>query len=356
MKKRWIISGIVLLVFVGITLISLPSIRDKMFEQVLIKLAHQNKAERWKKDVLYVVTVGTGSPAADIGRTQPCTAIIAGGDLFLFDAGDGNAVAAQLQGLPISNLKAIFLTHLHSDHMGGIGSVASTTVIYGRQNDLKVFGPRGTSEVIDGFNKAFSADVRIRQIVGDAEGSLSNALPIASEIHINDDSRAKVLVYENAGGLKVYAFNVDHRPVVPAYGYRIEYGGRTVVISGDTTKSNNLTVHAQESDILVCEAYSSYMMDKVFDAAKKYPQDPEMGIFKDHVAKVTGYHMSTRQAVTTAAEAKTKHLILTHTKGLDAGFVRRLIAKPLYLKGIEDIYKGPVDIAENGSIFPLSIK
>ena len=97
-------------------------------------------------------------------------------------------------------------------------------------------------------------------------------------------------------------------------------------------------------------------MDKVFDVAKKYSQDPAMVIFKDHVAKVTGYHMSTRQAVTTAAEAKTKHLILTHIGGISAGLVRTLITEPLYLKGIGAIYKGPVDIAENGSIFTLSLK
>ena len=82
MKKRWIVFGIVLLALVSILVISFPSIRDKMFEQVIIKVAHLNQAERWKKDVLYVVTVGTGSPAADIGRTQPCTAIIAGAIFF----------------------------------------------------------------------------------------------------------------------------------------------------------------------------------------------------------------------------------------------------------------------------------
>ena len=356
MKKRWIAFGIVSLSLVSILVISFPYIRNVMFEQAMIKLVHQNQAERWKKDVLYIVTVGTGAPHAEIGRTQACTAIIAGGDLFLFDAGDGNAVAAALQGLPLSSLKAIFVTHLHSDHVGGIGSVANTSFIFGRQNKLKVFGPRGTSELIDGFNQAFSADVGIRQIVGDAEGSLRNALPVASEIQIKDDSYEMVLVYENAGGLKVYAFNVDHRPVVPAYGYRIEYRGRTVVISGDTTKSNNLTRHAQGSDILVCEAYSSHIMNKVFEVAKKLPGDPAMAIFRDHAARITGYHMSTLQAATTAVEAKTKHLVLTHIAGISAGLVRTLITEPLYLKGISAIYKGPVDIAENGSIFPLSLK
>ncbi|MEI6610102.1 MAG: MBL fold metallo-hydrolase [Deltaproteobacteria bacterium] len=356
MKKRWIAFGIVSLSLVSILVISFPYIRDVISEQAMIKVVHQNQAERWKKDMLYVVTVGTGVPHAEIGRTQSCTAIIAGGDLFLFDAGDGNAVAAVLQGLPLSSLKAIFVTHLHSDHVGGIGSVANTTFIFGRQNELKVYGPPGTTKVIDGFSHAFSADKRIRQIVGDADGSLSNALPVASEIQIKDDSQKMLLVYENAEGLKIYAFNVDHRPVVPAYGYRIEYRGRTVVISGDTTKSNNLTRHAQGSDILVCEAYSSHIMNKVFEVAKKLPEDPAMAIFRDHAAKITGYHMSTLQAATTAAESKTKHLVLTHIGGISAGLVRTLITEPLYLKGIGAIYKGPVDIAENGSIFPLSLK
>ena len=79
MKKRWIAFGIVFLSLVSILVISFPYIRDVMSEQAMIKVVHQNQAERWKKDMLYVVTVGTGVPHAEVGRTQSCTAIVAGG-------------------------------------------------------------------------------------------------------------------------------------------------------------------------------------------------------------------------------------------------------------------------------------
>ena len=113
------------------------------------------------------------------------------------------------------------------------------------------------------------------------------------------------------GGLRVTAFNVDHRPVEPAFGYRFDYGGRVIVISGDTRPSDNLIAHAKGADVLVHEAFLSEYFSKT--------DSPEVA------ARLRAYHTTAEQAGQVAAAAGVKLLVLTHLipGDNDAEFLRR---------------------------------
>jgi ribonuclease Z len=108
---------------------------------------------------------GTGSPSRTPDRGQACTALVADGKLFLFDAGEGAIGRLSEYGAPSGRLQGIFLTHLHSDHISGVAEVLDNTWLYGRRTRADVIGPPGTSEMIDGFHAAYRHDLEERNRV-----------------------------------------------------------------------------------------------------------------------------------------------------------------------------------------------
>ncbi|MYE23959.1 MAG: MBL fold metallo-hydrolase, partial [Gammaproteobacteria bacterium] len=188
-------------------------------------------------DGLRVFMCGTSGPLAAPGRAQTCVAVTAGDSLYLFDAGEGSADVAQLHGLPTETLRAIFVTHMHSDHIAGINNFNLASWVQGRPAPLKVMGPAGIERVVAGFNEAFAIDrgYRVAHHGNDflpAELGVMHAEVIAPGVVLQDD------------GLRVTAFAVDHGPVKPAYGFRIDYRGRSAVVGGDTIGRESLTVAA----------------------------------------------------------------------------------------------------------------
>ena len=105
------------------------------------------------------------------------------------------------------------------------------------------------------------------------------------------------VVYQDAD-VRVTAFNVDHRPVEPAFGYKFEAGGKTVAISGDTRPSENLIRFARGADVLVLEAYLPEHFDRV--------DTPEVA------ARLKRYHTSAEEAGQMAQQAGVKLLVLSH--------------------------------------------
>jgi ribonuclease Z len=191
-----------------------------------------------------VTLLGTGSPVLSLTRFGPSTLVEAGDQTLVFDAGRGAAQRLDQLGVSFARIDAIFLTHLHSDHVVGLPDLwLSGWILSRRAAPWEVFGPAGTAAMAEHLARAFSfdVDIRIRDGHQDAAGGQLAAHDIVPGV-----------VYERAG-VKVTAFLVDHGMVAPAFGYRVDYGGRTVVLSGDTRFSPNVIAAAQGADLLIHE-------------------------------------------------------------------------------------------------------
>ena len=205
-------------------------------------------------DGLHVLLCGAGGPLPDPVRSGPCTALIAGRTLVVVDAGTGGARNLQRLGFAPGLVDALFLTHFHSDHIDGLGEMAMLRWTGGgHETPLPVHGPAGVEEVVDGFGRAYRQDAAYRVAHHGAatvrpSGAGMTALPFAPP------APGEAPVVFEADGLRVIAFAVEHEPIRPAVGYRFEYGGRTVVVSGDTKKSALVEAQARGVDLLVHEA------------------------------------------------------------------------------------------------------
>ena len=295
---------------------------------------------------LTVVLCGTGSPLWDRTRAGACTAVIAGGQMILVDVGSGAWESVDGAGLPTGDLSAILLTHFHSDHIADLGEAVMQSWVAGRRQPLDVYGPVGVARVVNGFREAYAQDVDHRvahhdeQFMPRAAGS-----PVAHEIALPDDPAASAVVLER-NGLRVTMFRVDHRPVEPAVGYRFEYRGRSVVVSGDTAKSPNLTHHARGADILVHEALQREMIERAAGVAKRIGLERTAKLAND----TKSYHTSPVEAAEVARDAGVKHLVLTH---LVPGPTNVLIER-MFTRGMSDVFAGEITVGADGMRFTLT--
>lgn len=293
---------------------------------------------------LQVVLCGTGSPIADPERASACTAVIAGGHFVLVDVGPGAWETLDLENLPVGNVEAVLLTHFHSDHIGDLGEATTQGWIAGRPAPLEVFGPPGTARVVAGFAEAYAADVEYR-IAHHGEGALPRAAAgaVAREIALPAGTTAAP-VFER-DGLRVTMFAVDHEPVAPAVGYRFDFAGRSVVVSGDTKKSESVAVNARGADLLVHEALHPGLVGRAVDAARR--------LGRERLAKLAGdipdYHASPVEAAEVARQAGVPHLVLTHLVPAPPN----ALARRMFLAGVGDAYDGEVTLGEDGMRFSL---
>ncbi|MGH2563919.1 MAG: MBL fold metallo-hydrolase [Ginsengibacter sp.] len=214
---------------------------------------------------IMVTLLGTGTPLPIMERFGPGILIQAGSKTLLFDAGRGCLQRLRQLNVGYDTIDAVFFTHLHSDHIVGFPDLWLTGwLVSQRKIPLLVFGPEGTRQMTDYLRKAYEFDIKIRE-------EDDKASPEGSKLLTTDIEEGGV--YEK-DGVKVIAFLVDHYPVVPAFGYRIEYGGHSVVLSGDTRYSENLIKNAKGTDLLVHEVVIAP------DTLKK--SDPKYNILAHH--------------------------------------------------------------------------
>lgn len=253
-------------------------------------------------EALRVFVCGSASPlGADPAREQACIAVIAGGRLFLVDIGAGANTNLQLGGLPMARLDTVFLTHFHSDHIASIPDVNLGSWIAGRPEPLVVAGPEGVETVVEGLNLAYSLDRGYRvahhgeELLPPELGTMT-ARTIAPGVVLEED------------GVKVTAFAVDHSPIDPAFGYRFDYGGRSVVISGDTIKTQSLIDAAKGADLLLHDAMAQGVI-RTLQAAREEQGDERLAKL---LADIQTYHAPTTDLAAIAQDAGLKKLVLYH--------------------------------------------
>ena len=198
-------------------------------------------------DSLMVVLLGTGAgPVVNLQQYGASILVEAGGQRFLFDCGRGATLRLAQAGVPSGSITRVFLTHLHSDHVIQLPDLLLTGWAAGRRAvPLTVWGPAGTRAMMDHLQQAFDFDIHTRR-------DLDERFPAAGITVVSHDVPGDGVVFAE-GGVTVTAFLVDHGAVRPAFGYRVDYRGRAVVLSGDTRVSENLIRHARGVDVLIHE-------------------------------------------------------------------------------------------------------
>jgi len=217
-----------------------------------------------------VVMLGTGTPVPDPNRSGPSVAIITNGEAYVFDAGGGmvnrTVQASQQYNLPElfpQDIKHLFLTHLHSDHIHDVSELAMHRW-WGRPQRLSVYGPRGLAEYTQHMASMIEIEADIRaagtpeQLVMDRHGYLVNATEIEEGI-----------VFSN-NDITVEAFTVPHGEIRPAFGYKITTADKTIVISGDTAYSELLAEKAAGVDLLIHEVFSGDRLSEQSEFWQQY--------------------------------------------------------------------------------------
>ena len=295
-------------------------------------------------DGLHVALCGAGSPFPDPQRAGPCTVVVAGKRLFVFDAGSGSARNIGRLGFVLGHVEAVFLTHFHSDHIDGLGELMlQRWVTTSNTAPVPVYGPTGVDQVVAGLRQAYAQDQHYRVAHhGDAtvpaSGFGGTARPFALALQI-----PTVVLKE--GDLEITAFSVDHAPIHPSVGYRIRYKGRSVVLRGDTRKSAVVQREAVGADLLVHEALSEELVAVLERSAGAVGRPRLKKIFND----IQNYHTTPEQAAEVARDAGVRFLLLNHIvpalalPGMEAAFLGKA----------SDIFDGPIRVGTDGDFISL---
>jgi len=241
-----------------------------------------------------LVLLGTGTPNAEPDRAGSALAVVVDDVPYLVDAGPGvvrraNAAhEAGVEGLEVSRLATVFLTHLHSDHTLGLPDLLYSPWVLGRDVPLRVLGPEGTADMVHHLELAYRGDVEIRL------GGLEPANDIGYRAEVTEVEPG--VVYED-DRVKVIAFPVKHGAWAQAFGYRFETRDRIIVVSGDTAPTDAIAEQCQRCDILVHEVYAHSGWEKRAPVWQRY-----------HTAS----HTSGIELGRLAARAQPKLLVLTH--------------------------------------------
>ncbi|HUK63451.1 MAG TPA: MBL fold metallo-hydrolase [Dongiaceae bacterium] len=245
-------------------------------------------------DSAVVILLGTGTPVPLHTAQGPATIVRVGARLFLFDAGPGVERQIEAAGLPYRNgaLTAAFLTHLHSDHTLGLPDLIFTSWVMGRRQPLVIVGPPGTRRMTDHIAQAWSEDIAIRT------DGLEHESKDGWRVAVHETHGG--IVYDSAG-VRIRAFPVKHGSWHWAFGYRIDAGGRAIVISGDTAPSESLVAAARGADLLIHEVYPAVRL--------RSEARPGGDAWPNYMHE---FHTSDRELGALCARAQPRQLVLYH--------------------------------------------
>ena len=246
------------------------------------------------QSVTKIVLLGTGTPNADPERSGPAIAIVVNDTPYLIDCGPGivrraaEAHESGVDGLKVTQLKRLFVTHLHSDHTVGYSDLIFTPWVLGRDEPLEVYGPAGIGEMTEHILAAYQQDIRVR---------LDGLEPVNdSGYRVNTHNIKPGIIYRDTN-VTVEAFAVKHGSWPEAYGFVFTTPDRKIVISGDTVPSETVVENCDGCDVLIHEVYSVVRFEKRSEVWKKY-----------HASS----HTSTHELAELASRAKPELLILYH--------------------------------------------
>lgn len=302
---------------------------------VLISLAlgavHCSAQSETSSD-LRVTLLGTGVPLPAADRFQASILVEAGGQKLLFDAGRGATIRLWQRRVPLGSIDVLFITHFHSDHTVGIADLWLTGwlpgAFGGRKGPFHVIGPVGAKALMSNLEKAYALDVQIR--------SADENVPREGAEVRTEEFRNGGVVYEK-DGVRVVAFEVDHGPrIKPAYGYRIEYGGHSVVLSGDTRYNQNVIEFGTGADLLIHEV-----------ALVR----PEL-LANPAVQRIIALHTSPREAGMVFSQTRPKLAVYSHIALPRSEKVPPATAEDI-VRETRESYAGPLVVGEDLMSFEI---
>jgi|SRR6185369_12262858 ribonuclease Z len=297
---------------------NIAGIEDLCRKAVLLLAASATFVGLAPAQELQVTLLGTGSPQPRMDRFGPSILVEAGSEKLVFDCGRGATQRLEQRKVAFADVSALFLTHLHSDHVVGIPDLWLTGWLRGRKVALRVWGPAGAKEMMAHLEQAYEFDVHIRRDVDEklpAQGAVVQAQSIEQGV-----------AYEN-GGVKVTAFAVDHGLVKPALGYRVDFAGHSVVLSGDTRYSENLITFSKGADVIIHE---------VVEPDSFLASNPAMS--SQRMQGIVAHHTLPEQAGAIFARAKPKLAVYSH---IVPGNASNLI------EPTRKTYSGPLEVGED---------
>ena len=324
MKKILILISCVASIFIiGLVSLNSHSVQDRILNIGLENILSNAKPFLDEEDTLKVVVCGSRSPLPSPGRAESCVLVEAGDDIYIFDLGNGSVNNLTQYQVPWPNVKAVLITHMHSDHMADLPDAHLQSWIQGRTSPLKVYGPEGINLVTKGFELAYSADYQYRnEHHGDDMLPMSiagfNAIQIINNQFIPNDTP----------GLEILPFAVDHYPVNSAFGFKISYKDRTVVISGDTIHDGSVQKYSQDVDLLVHSAISIDIVERMRGIAPIPQMDKILFDIQD-------YHTSIEEAGEIARDANVEHLLIYHSIPTP----RNALMERVFFRPIEGVFE-----------------
>jgi len=269
-----------------------------------------------------VTLLGTGIPDPKPDRYGSSTLVEAGKEKFIFDCGRCTLQRVSETGIPLKEVNRLFLTHLHSDHTVGIPDLWLTPWIFGRWKEpFRVWGPPGTRHMMSSLREAFKFDLQMRPV--------HDLLPEeGAEIYVQEIQEG--IVYESKD-VKITAFEVDHRPVKHSYGYRIDYEGRSVTLSGDTRICENLIKFAKNTDLLIHNVGAAREED--LKVSERY-------------RRIMALHSPPEETGELFTKAEPKLAVYTH-------MVLFKVDKDEIIRRTRKTYDGPLEIGEDLMTFEI---
>ncbi len=277
--------------------------------------------------IIKVTLLGTGDPRPVMNRFGPSILVEAGDQKLIFDVGRGAIQRLTQINVKYKDIQGVFLTHLHSDHVVGFPDLWLTGWLTGRRvTPLRVWGPKGTAKMMSYLEQAFDFDIKIR--LYDDRASPDGVVIEAKDI-------TEGVVYEK-NGVKVTAFEVDHAPIKPAFGYRIDYSGRSVVLSGDTRPSENLVKFARGVDLLIHEVVSPELVRRTANDA-------------DRAKAVIDHHTTPEQAGEVFSKVKPRLAVYSH-------IVHPSATEQDVIPPTRKTYSGPLELGEDLMVIEVGEK
>jgi len=276
-----------------------------------------------------VTFLGTGGPRPDPERQGPATLVQASRLSLLFDAGRGVATQLVKAGIRVEDLDAVFITHHHFDHIGGLGDLIMSAWNNGRSKPLPIFGPSGTGEIIEGmFTHVYARDINFRIAEEWVHGRRLDHPRDMLEVREVGNQRIDL-----SNGVTVIPGQVEHGSEGidlsvdewTARGYRISAEGRSVTISGDAVAGLDLDSLAANTDLLVMCAYLSE--DEIVSSEDEFLTEKVLA--------------GAPQAAAIAADANAAHLVLTHIREKSPDEIARMASQ------VAKIYSGELTIAQD---------
>ncbi len=334
-----LISFLVSIFIIGVVSINSHSVQDRILNIGLQNILSSAEPFLDNEDTLKVVVCGSRSPLPSPGRAEACILVEAGDDIYIFDLGNGSMDNLTQYQVPWPNVKAVLITHMHSDHIADLPDAHLQSWVQGRDSPLMVYGPEGINLVTKGFELAYSADYQYRN-----EHHGDDMLPMGvagfNTIQIIDNQ----LIPNDTLGLEILPFVVDHYPVNSAFGFKISYKGRTLVISGDTIHDGSVQKYSKDVDLLIHSAISIDIVERMRGVAPIPQLDKILFDIQD-------YHTTIEEAGEIARDANVKHLLIYHSIPTP----RNALMERVFLRPIENIFRDHT-LSDDGTRIVMPVK